>query len=65
MKIDVGAGIPDTKKITAQFENLSIEEAVSRLSTNCSYIMDSTKGEITKINRPGKGKRDIAVDTYN
>src|SRR5262249_47178528 len=51
MQIDVVAGIPDTKKITAEFENLSIEEAVNRLSTNYSYLMDSTKGErkITKI----------------
>jgi len=51
MKIDVVAGIPDGKKITAEFENLSIEEAVNRLSTNHSYVMDSAKGErkITKI----------------
>jgi type II secretory pathway component GspD/PulD (secretin) len=51
MKIDVVAGIPDTKKITAEFENLSIEEALRRLSTNYSYAMDSTRGErkITKI----------------
>jgi hypothetical protein len=33
LKIEVAAGIPDTKKITAEFENLSIEEAVNRLST--------------------------------
>jgi hypothetical protein len=33
MKIDVVAGIPDTKKITAEFEHLSVEEAVNRLST--------------------------------
>jgi hypothetical protein len=31
MKIDVVASIPDTKKITAEFENLSVEEAVNRL----------------------------------
>jgi hypothetical protein len=39
-----------TKKITAEFENLSLEEAVNRLSTNNSYVMDSTNGEkkITK-----------------
>jgi type II secretory pathway component GspD/PulD (secretin) len=51
MKIDVVAGIPYTKKITAEFENLSIEEAVNRLSTNYSYVMDSANGErkITKI----------------
>jgi hypothetical protein len=51
MKVDVVAGIPDTKKITAEFETLSIEEAVNRLSTNYSYVMDSTRGErkITKI----------------
>jgi hypothetical protein len=45
MKVDVVAGIPDTKKITAEFENLSLEEAVSRLSTNYSYVMDSTNGK--------------------
>ena len=58
MKIDVIAGIPDTKKITAEFENLSIEEAVNRLSTNYSYVMDSTDGErkITKIIVLEKGK---------
>jgi hypothetical protein len=51
MKIEVLAGIPDTKKITAEFENLSIEEAINKLSTNYSYAMDSTNGErrITKI----------------
>jgi hypothetical protein len=58
MKIDVVGGIPDTKKITAEFENLSIEEAVNRLSTNYSYVMDSTNGErkITKIIVFEKGK---------
>ena len=58
MKIDVVAGIPDTKKITAEFENLSVEEAVNRLSTNYSYVMDSTNGErkITKIIVLEKGK---------
>jgi hypothetical protein len=58
MKIDVVAGIPDTKKITAEFENLSIEEAVNRLSTNYLYVMDSTNGErkITKIIVLEKGK---------
>jgi hypothetical protein len=58
MKVDVVAGIPDTKKITAEFENLSIEEAVSRLSTNYSYVMDSTNGKkkITKIIVLEKGK---------
>src|SRR5262249_43086962 len=30
MKIDVIAGIPDTTKITAEFDNLSVEEAVNR-----------------------------------
>ena len=61
MKIDVVAGIPDTKKITAEFENLSIEEAVNRLSTNYSYVMDSTNGErkITKIIVLEKGKETV------
>jgi hypothetical protein len=51
MKIDVVAGIPDSKKITAEFENLSVEEAVNRLSTNYSYVVDSTNAErkVTKI----------------
>ena len=58
MKIDVVTGIPDTKKITAEFEHLSVEEAVNRLSTNYSYVMDSTNGErkITKIIVLEKGK---------
>src|SRR4029434_7116507 len=58
MKIDVIAGIPDTTKITAEFETLSVEEAVNRLSTNYSYVMDSTNGErkITKIIVLEKGK---------
>jgi type II secretory pathway component GspD/PulD (secretin) len=58
MKIDVVAGLPDTKKITAEFENLSIGEAVNRLSTNYSYVMDSTNGQakITKIIVLEKGK---------
>lgn len=43
--IDVVAAISASKKITAAFENLSIEEAVERLSTNYSYVMDSTKGQ--------------------
>jgi hypothetical protein len=61
MKVDVVAGIPDTKKITAEFENLSLEEAVSRLSTNYSYVMDSTKGKrkITKIIVLEKGKEAV------
>src|SRR6266436_5513581 len=64
MKVDVVAGIPDTKKITAEFENLSLEEAVSRLSTNYSYVMDSTNGKrkITKIIVLEKGK-ETAVST--
>jgi hypothetical protein len=51
MKVDVVTGISDTQKITAEFENLSIEEAVNRLSTNYSYVIDSTNGEkkIAKI----------------
>ena len=58
MKIDVIAGIPDATKITAEFENLSVEEAVNRLSTNYSYVMDSTTGQrkITKIIVLEKGK---------
>jgi hypothetical protein len=64
MKIDVIAGIPDTNKITAEFENLSVEEAVNRLSTNYSYVMDSTNGQrkITKIIVLEKGK-ETAVST--
>ena len=64
MKIDVVAGLPDTKKITAEFENLSIGEAVNRLSTNYSYVMDSTNGQakITKIIVLEKGK-ETAVST--
>jgi type II secretory pathway component GspD/PulD (secretin) len=51
MKIDVVASLPDNRKITAEFEKLSLEEAVNRLSTNHSNVMDSTKGgrKITKI----------------
>jgi type II secretory pathway component GspD/PulD (secretin) len=51
MKIDVVANVTDQERVTLEFENLSIEEAVRRLSTNYSYVMDSTKGErkITKI----------------
>src|SRR5262245_41746240 len=58
MKIDVIAGIPDTTKITAEFDDLSVEEAVNRLSTNYSYVMDSTTGQrkITKIIVLEKGK---------
>jgi type II secretory pathway component GspD/PulD (secretin) len=33
LKIEVVAEIPDAKTITAEFENLSPEEAVNRLST--------------------------------
>jgi hypothetical protein len=64
MKIDVIAGIADTKKITAEFENLSLEEAVNRLSTNYSYVMDSTNGQrkITKIIVLEKGQ-ETAVST--
>jgi hypothetical protein len=64
MKIDVIAGIPDTTKITAEFENLSVEAAVNRLSTNYSYVMDSTTGQrkITKIIVLEKGK-ETAVST--
>jgi hypothetical protein len=64
MKIDVIAGIPDTTKITAEFENLSVEAAVNRLSTNYSYVMDSTTGQrkITKIIVLEKGK-EPAVST--
>lgn len=51
MKIDVLASIPENQKITAEFEKLSVEEAVNRLTTNYSFVMDSTKGErrITKV----------------
>ena len=48
--MEVVAGIPDSKKITADFENLSIEAAVNRLSTNYSYVIVLEKGKETELN---------------
>jgi hypothetical protein len=44
MKIDVLASIPDNQKITAEFEKLSIGEAVKRPSTNRSLLTGSQVG---------------------
>jgi type II secretory pathway component GspD/PulD (secretin) len=51
MKIDVVANVPDQERITLEFEKLSIEEAVNKLSRNYLFVADSVKGEtkITKI----------------
>src|SRR5262249_38255164 len=64
MKIDVIAVISDTTKITAELYNLSVEEAVNRLSRNYAYVMDATTGQrkITKIIVLEKGK-ETAVST--
>jgi hypothetical protein len=51
MKIDVAANVPDQERVTLEFEKLSIEEAVNKLSRNYLFVTDSVKGEkkIAKI----------------
>jgi hypothetical protein len=49
MKIEVVANIPEEEKVTMEFEKLSIEDVIKRLSVNYVYLIDSEKGKITKI----------------
>jgi type II secretory pathway component GspD/PulD (secretin) len=51
MKIDVVAAVPENEEVTVDFEKLTLEEAVNRLSTNYSYQIDSEKTgkRITRI----------------
>jgi type II secretory pathway component GspD/PulD (secretin) len=51
MNIEVFARIPDEYKITIQFANLTLEEALKKFRTNYAYITDSKKkqGNIKRI----------------
>lgn len=61
MKIEVDAHIPEEEKITIEFDKLSLEDAIKRLSTNYVYFMDSKKeeGRITKIVLLPKGEGTV------
>lgn len=58
MKIEVVANIPEQEKVSIEFEKLSLEDAIKRLSTNYGYLMDTAKEEkrITRIIVLAKGK---------
>ncbi len=58
MKIKVVGAIPDEERISAEFDKLSLEEALEKLSTNYGLLTDSEKEEkkITKIIILPKGK---------
>ncbi len=61
MKIEVDAHIPKDEKVTLEFEKLSLEDAIKRLSTNYVCLMDSKKeeGRITKIVLLPKGEGTV------
>jgi hypothetical protein len=61
MDIEVDAQIGEDEKVTEQFEKLSLEEALDRLSANYAYLLDpeKDKGKIKKIvllSKGGEGK---------
>jgi hypothetical protein len=56
MRIEVIANIPDGEKITMEFERLSLEDAIKRLSRNYVYEKKSEEGKITKIMLLPKGE---------
>jgi hypothetical protein len=51
MKIEVVAALPEKEKITAEFNKLSLEDAIKRLTPNYSHAMISEPGgkKISKI----------------
>ena len=51
MKIEVVAAVPEKEKITAEFDKLSLEDAIKRLTPNYSHAMISEPGgkKISKI----------------
>jgi hypothetical protein len=57
MDIEVDAQIGEDEKVTEQFEKLSLEEALDRLSANYAYLLDpdKEKGKIKKIVLLSKG----------
>lgn len=56
MKIKVVANIPEEEKVTTEFDRLSLEDALKRLSRNYVYEKESEKGKITKIMFLQRGK---------
>ncbi len=58
MKIDVIGNIPEGEKISVNFNNLSLAEALDKLSSNYGYVIDSGKEEnkIAKMIILPKGK---------
>ena len=59
MKIEVVAHISDDEKVSMEFEKLSLEDAIERLSRNYVYEKESDKGKITKIMLLRKGKEEM------
>ena len=47
--MSVEANIPSDARITVQFEDLPLQEALERLSDSYVYLTDETDGRITKI----------------
>lgn len=43
MKIEVVGNIPDDEKSSVEFENLSLPEALEKLSSNYGYLIDTEK----------------------
>ncbi len=58
MKIDVIGNIPEEEKISAKFEEVSLKDALEKLSSNHGFLMDSDYGnsKIAKIIILPKGK---------
>ena len=63
MNIDVVTHIRHDETISLDFDDLSLEESIKRLSTNHVYLMDSEKekGRITKIVLLPKGQEKVST----
>ncbi len=67
MLIEVVGNISEEEKVTIDFDKLSIEEVLEKLTTNFGYVMDSEKEEknITKIIVLPKGKKAASLRHTN
>ena len=69
MNIEVDARITDDEKVSEQFDRLTLEDTLKRLSSNYAYLIDSQKeqGRIKRIVllSRGKGKVSPPVQTQS